>query len=677
MPFSFKFKILTSILFLLVLALIPASRAQAATIQMPGNNLGLVGYWSFNEGTGTVATDFSGNGNTGTLVNGPAWVNGKHGKALSFDGSSQHVDIGAPSDLELYDSFTLSAWVRNTSSVGGRDFVLSKDTSTGSRGFGIGDENNKFYLEVNGGQQILNTGPDISNTAGWHHITVTKSGMSWTAYVDGASIGNITITNPTPNSGAHWYISGRQYGGFFNGYQGQIDDVRIYNRALSGAEVATLYGVGQTTHTNSTTLGLVGHWTLDEGSGSVANDSSGQGNTGTLNNSPAWVAGKFKSALSFDGTNQYVSIGNAASLQLSTGTASAWVKSSSCSSGFCAIVLKQFAYGAFIVSSGDLIIYDWGNGATRDTGINIADGKWHHIAFSFQDGVTNGSVVYLDGLPVLTTTIAIFGQDTEVEIGRGGPNGGATQPLNGSVDDVRIYNRALTPAEVSMLYNETAPSSMVTVNASQNSRITNGLVGLWSFDGKDMSTTTAFDRSGQGNDGTLTNGPAPTIGKIGQALKFDGVNQYVQSTTVPTSATDNWTMSAWIKASMLSQDSIVVYNGTDSGGYGFGVGGCPLSGSNLCGLFGGITWINSGYTFTDYSWHHVVMERASGVTKFYVDGVQTPNTNNTAPAVPSSAFIIGHEYALSRYFSGSIDDVRIYNRALSAAEVKQLYLMGK
>ena len=65
------------------------------------------------------------------------------------------------------------------------------------------------------------------------------------------------------------------------------------------------------------------------------------------------------------------------------------------------------------------------------------------------------------------------------------------------------------------------------INSSQNSKLTNGLVGMWSFNGPDMSGVTAYDRSGQGNNGTLTNGPSRVAGKIGQALSFDGVNDYV------------------------------------------------------------------------------------------------------------------------------------------------------
>src|SRR5690606_20679208 len=95
---------------------------------------------------------------------------------------------------------------------------------------------------------------------------------------------------------------------------------------------------------------------------------------------------------------------------------------------------------------------------------------------------------------------------------------------NGVIDEPRIYNRALSADEVKNLYDLGTPQ---TVNASQNSSMTSGLVGEWSFNGADISGTTAYDRSGSGNNGTLTNGPTPTFGKVGQALSFDGTDDYI------------------------------------------------------------------------------------------------------------------------------------------------------
>lgn len=91
-----------------------AQTAHASVIQLQPNNIGLVGYWSFNEGTSTIAHDYSGHGNNGTLEGStlPQWVPGKFGDALSFDGSTSYVDLGNNSAIKVPLPITVSAWVK-------------------------------------------------------------------------------------------------------------------------------------------------------------------------------------------------------------------------------------------------------------------------------------------------------------------------------------------------------------------------------------------------------------------------------------------------------------------------------------------------------------------------------------------------------------------------------------
>src|SRR5262245_14064694 len=74
---------------------------------------GLVGYWSLNEGTGTAAMDSSGNGNTGTLINGLVWVSGKSGTALSLDGANDYVEVPHAQSINLSAALTVSVWINN------------------------------------------------------------------------------------------------------------------------------------------------------------------------------------------------------------------------------------------------------------------------------------------------------------------------------------------------------------------------------------------------------------------------------------------------------------------------------------------------------------------------------------------------------------------------------------
>jgi hypothetical protein len=123
---------------------IPSAHAQDITT-------GLVGHWKFDEGSGTTATDSSGNNNTGTLVNGPVWTTGKMGGALSFDGSDDYVDVGTVPNYSPAMSYgTFSAWIKTDSTtqsylIGQRNvdssdtayfFGINRDPTTGAADIG-------------------------------------------------------------------------------------------------------------------------------------------------------------------------------------------------------------------------------------------------------------------------------------------------------------------------------------------------------------------------------------------------------------------------------------------------------------------------------------------------------------------------------------------------------------
>lgn len=189
----------------------------------------------------------------------------------------------------------------------------------------------------------------------------------------------------------------------------------------------------------------VGWWRLNE---LPAVDSSGNGRNGayvggvTPNQSGA-VGGN--NSVLFDGSTGYVNCTNASALQVSTGTIEAWVKAPAPGASFRGIVVKPVAFGLFLID-GVLATYDWSVSAIRSTGQNVVDGAWHHVAMTFQSGVANGTVVYLDGQPVLTTTITVSSQANSVLIGAG--NTVPAQTLAGTLDEVAIYNTALSAQDI-------------------------------------------------------------------------------------------------------------------------------------------------------------------------------------------------------------------------------------
>jgi hypothetical protein len=188
------------------------------------------------------------------------------------------------------------------------------------------------------------------------------------------------------------------------------------------------------------------------GSGTTWTDLSGNGNNGTLSamdgtNFSSTNGGKF----SFDGINERVGCGNASSLQITVGTISAWFKAANPNGGYNGIITKQSAWGLFVTNN-ILIAYDWGGGGNRSTGITVGDNTWHNATMTFTETIgtpSNNAIIYLDGRPVLTTTVKHSNQNVEVQIG----DGNATQFYTGDIAQASIYNRVLSAAEIRQNFN--------------------------------------------------------------------------------------------------------------------------------------------------------------------------------------------------------------------------------
>jgi hypothetical protein len=241
-------------------------------------------------------------------------------------------------------------------------------------------------------------------------------------------------------------------------------------------------------------------------------------------------------------------------------------------------------------------------------------------------------------------------------------------------------------------------SIVAQVNSPQNNKLTDGLVGLWSFNGQDMSGDTAIDRSGQGNNGTLTYGPTRAIGKVGQALRFDGSDDYVDAGSASSlddieTTGSGFTTSAWIYATDYGEggQGVIVEKGNGNGS-GFWI--IMLDGNDPSIRFikhYDETRLQARVSYpVSYlnTWKHIVVtwdgsSSASNVHT-YIDGVErapwspTDGVGNKVSDADNNLEIGSTTNApISNTFQGIIDEVRIYNRALSANEILRLYNMGR
>jgi len=199
--------------------------------------------------------------------------------------------------------------------------------------------------------------------------------------------------------------------------------------------------------------GLVAYWALDENSGNTATDSAGS-NTGTLLNGPTWTTGQYNSALSFDGTDDYVDLGTGNFNLTDSLTVSAWVNVSSANSGYATIIGRgQYLYPFWLQLDIENKIRfgirtTSANYLTTDTRLNT--GQWYHLAATYQNGER---IIYINGQPSKSDTLtgALYQKSGEKTLLGNTPN--STAYFNGTIDDVRIYNRALSAQEISDLYN--------------------------------------------------------------------------------------------------------------------------------------------------------------------------------------------------------------------------------
>ncbi len=203
---------------------------------LPPITSGLVAAYAFNEGSGTTTADASGNGHTGTL-SGATWITtGRSGNALSFNGTSNLVNVADSNLLDLTTGMTLEAWVFPTALSSWRTVIL-KETSSSFAYVLYAHDNAPFpadYIKI-AGTDVTAKGTASLPLNTWTHLAATYDGSTLRLFVNGTQVGSVAASGSVQVSGNPLRIGGNSLFGEY--FQGRIDEVRIYNRALGVAEV--------------------------------------------------------------------------------------------------------------------------------------------------------------------------------------------------------------------------------------------------------------------------------------------------------------------------------------------------------------------------------------------------------------------------------------------------------
>jgi concanavalin A-like lectin/glucanase superfamily protein/fibronectin type III domain protein len=407
---------------------------------------GLVAAYSFDEGSGTTAADASGNGNTGS-VSGAAWTtSGRNGGALSFSGAGNVVTVADAASLDLASAATVEAWVYQTAGAASQG-IIAKERAGGGLPYGVETNGGVPGGYVTSGSHASAWGTTALAANAWTHVGMTYDGANVRLYLNGGLVATRPQTGAlTASSGALSIGGSATWGEWF---RGRIDDVRVYSRPLTAAEVQTDLTQPVVSAKPPPASSLVGAWSFDAGSGTTATDSSGRGNNGTLNGATWQTSGRFGGAISFNGAGGNVSVPDNASLDLTNAsTLEAWIYPTS-APAFAAVVAKErtgggLPYGLESASGVSDAYVNTGGNATARSSSALPVSSWTHLAQTYDGAAVR---LYVNGALAASTpaTGSLLNSTDPLRIG-GDQTWG--EWFAGRIDEVRIYSRALSQGEI-------------------------------------------------------------------------------------------------------------------------------------------------------------------------------------------------------------------------------------
>ncbi len=668
---------------------------------------GLVGYWKLDETSGSSAADSSGNANTATWQGGvsriasvPGAITFADAEAITLDGTSGYLTLGTTNLPANNAAQSISLWYKGAPNGGNQNMVAMSNGSNSA--IQLGFRGSSLIAWSWGGGTLIST--TAINDSNWHHAVYTYDGTTDKIYVDGALQASGTSTHQTASVTA-------AYLGTYNGsaelFAGSLDDVRVYNRAISAAEVAILAAgsspaVTAGTHTFSTDITISGSLTLSTGTitgtkafnigggwintgasytgtGTVTLQSTSSGNTLQTNGSPF-------AALTINGSGGTYTLADALTvtnaLTVTAGTLAAGTKtitagslsdsatltanaaitvggnwaiaSSGSFSGSAPIsVSGNWTNAGSFTGTGTVTLTGTGGGQTITSGgarlaalaINGAGGT-----YTLQDrlAVPNGTVTLTNGTLALGTNVARVGT---IAVGSGALSTGTGTVI-------------VDPQSAQTL----GPTSFYNLRFEDGAE--SGLVGYWKLD--EGAGRSLYDHSGTGNTGTLSASGVTWQSSVPSGVTFDDPKSVALSsgyaalgaTGMPASNAAQ-TISCWVSlTSTAGNQNFVALTGT-----GFVQVG--VRNNKYTVWPSGAATSLVGPTASTGGWHHIVYTYDGTTDIIYVDGAATSGSYTHQTGTPTAAWI-GTFDGASEFLAGAIDDVRVYNVALTAAQVAQL-----
>ncbi|MHC4148426.1 MAG: LamG-like jellyroll fold domain-containing protein [Planctomycetota bacterium] len=686
-------------------------------------NSGLIGYWKLDDGSGTNAADSSGNNHTGLFINTPAWTTGRIDGAVSFDEDNDAIEI-AIGGLDANHG-TIALW------------AYAEDLSATRYFFGhtIASWSNRIQLYADQGGLGLGLGDahatatdiDVLALQTWYYIALTWDGANYSVYVNGiekasgsyTGLASLNTIADIGNTGNASYRS--------QAFNGIIDEVRLYGRALTADRVLELYNEAapflfepiddKTINEGSTLIFDVNvpdpNVVVDINDHNLPSDPCFfySGGVWTFSWTPTYDdAGRYE--VTFEAPHgEYVDFETITITVNNVNRQPLFTPAIGDKSVFEGNELR-FTISA-IDPDGDSITYSATNlpagavfsGDTFTWTPGYRQAGTYQVTFVASDGQDQDSqtititVKNQNGPP----TIAEIGDESVSEnsllsflisatdpdddlITYSCPNLPSGAVLTGDTfawtptsGQAGVYEVTFVASDGQHQDSQTITISVVDFNLTDPT-----LVGSWLFD--DDLANGALDSSQYGNDGyaSLNGYPNLVPGKVGRAYSFDGVNDRVEVPHSPSLNVNKVTLSAWIYVNSYKNDQRITSKETgvrsrDS------IYALLLSGKRdkklqfrlaLKGIKKGKR-LTSKSTIPLNEWTHVAATFNGKYVRLYINGALNKKARWSESIRQlrrnSNPVYIGDSQFYNRHFDGKIDDVRIYNKALGAAKIAELY----
>lgn len=412
-------------------------------------------YLRFDEGTGATGHDTSSANNNATLQSGASWTTGTIGAgALSLTGASNSwADLAKPV-VDTAGSYTVSAWVKPSTVTGNQTYVSTDGSSI-----------SPFYLQLTAGRfalterssdsthatfvQVLGTTPTVGN---WYQLIGTYDATTHqiALYVNGALQGTAAYSSAW-TAGGHTTVGRAKWnGGNVDFVSGAIDDVRVMPRAVTAREA---FAIG---------TGAAAYFPLDENAGASFADVTGSVPMGHLESQTAWTSTSREgaAALSFNGTKGTFAVSPVSAIDTGKSfTVAAWVKLNSTTGNqtFVSMPVGNVSPFYLQLAGGKLTFVVRSSDSTSSTATQVASttaaatGTWYHVAAVYDQGA--GTIgLYVNGaLQGTTPYTSAWSAKAPVEIGAAEYAAVPVDFVNGTIDDVHLYGRALDGATIATL----------------------------------------------------------------------------------------------------------------------------------------------------------------------------------------------------------------------------------